>query len=353
MNLLTPDRYTEYDAFLQSHPKGHFLQSTMWGKVKDSWKNEVLLCFDAEGKIRASMSVLIRKIPYLPFTLMYSPRGPVCDVHDRETIAELLSGARELAKKYKSYVLKIDPDVKSSDTELGSILTGLGFALLDAGKNFEGVQPKYVFRLDVSGRTEDEVFAGFESKTRYNIRLAGRKGVTVEIGTREDLPRFHEIMVETGERDRFITRPLSYFQKMYDELGDALRLYVARFEGKIIAATLAVCYGNKVWYVYGASSNEYRNVMPNYLLQWEMIRWAIERGCDIYDFRGVSGDLDESNPLYGLYRFKKGFNGEFTEFIGEYNYIFNKFIYWAVEKGEKTYRSLRYKSFLRKEKEKK
>ena len=86
------------------------------------------------------------------------------------------------------------------------------------------MQPKFVFRLDVSGKTEDEVFAGFESKTRYNIRLAGRKGVTVEIGTREDLPRFHEIMVETGERDRFITRPLSYFQKMYDELGDTLRL---------------------------------------------------------------------------------------------------------------------------------
>ena len=97
------------------------------------------------------------------------------------------------------------------------------------------------------------------------------------------------------------------------------RIYLAYYEGQPIAGSLAIHYGDKVWYLYGASSNEHRNVMPNYLVQWEMIRWAIETGCRIYDFRGVSGYLDESNPLYGIYRFKKGFSGELTEFIGEMN----------------------------------
>ena len=92
---------------------------------------------------------------------------------------------------------------------------------------------------------------------------------------------------------------------------------MAFYEDKPVAGTLAIHYGDKVWYLYGASANEYRNVMPNYLLQWEMIRWAIETGCTLYDFRGVSGDLSEDNPLYGLYRFKKGFNGDLCEFCGD------------------------------------
>ena len=86
--------------------------------------------------------------------------------------------------------------------------------------------------------------------------------------------------------------------------------------------------GDKAWYLYGASSNRHRNLMPNYLIQWEMIRWAREQGCTLYDFRGVSGDLNEDNPLYGLYRFKKGFGGEFTEFIGEWDQIYSPVFYW-------------------------
>ena len=125
---------------------------------------------------------------------------------------------------------------------------------------------------------------------------------------------------------------------MYDELGDDIRLYMAYYEDKPIAGTLAINYGDKVWYLYGASSNAYRNVMPNYLLQWEMIKWAIASGSRVYDFRGVSGDIDESNPLYGLYRFKKGFNGELTEFLGEYDLVLNKPVKTFYDIGEKAYK---------------
>jgi len=192
----------------------------------------------------------------------------------------------------------------------------------------------------------------FHQKVRYNIRLAARKGVEIKIGSKEDIPEFHKIMVETGIRDRFVVRSPSYFEQMLDCLGpENIRLYLAYYQGKMIAGTIAVVYGNKCWYLYGASSNEYRNVMPNYLLQWEMIKWALESGCDIYDFRGVSGDIDENNPLYGLYRFKKGFGGKFTEFIGELDYVFNPFIYFAIEKGEKIFREARRRLFVIKNKD--
>ena len=212
--------------------------------------------------------------------------------------------------------LMMDPDISSDDKEFIEIMKGLGYKHKESGKNFEGVQPNYVFRLDIAGKTEEELMAAFHQKTRYNIRLAGRKGVGVvccdESNTAEMLPYFARIMKETGQRDGFITRPESYFADLLRHMGENARLYMALYNDKPVAGTLAIRFGNKVWYLYGASSNQYRNVMPNYLLQWNMIQWAVECGCEIYDFRGVSGDLSPENPLYGLYLFKKGFNGELT-----------------------------------------
>ena len=128
---------------------------------------------------------------------------------------------------------------------------------------------------------------------------------------------------------------------------------MAFYEDKPIAGTIAIYYGDKVWYLYGASANgtkefDVRKLMPNYLLQWMMIQWSLEKKCRIYDFRGVSGDLTPDNPLYGLYRFKKDFNGDLVQFVGEYDLVFNKPIYFAVVHGQSTYRNLRRKRFLKK-----
>ena len=185
--------------------------------------------------------------------------------------------------------------------------------------------------------------AGFHQKWRYNIRLAGRKGVTVKEGTREDLKDFHKIMIETGNRDGFITRPLSYFEKMYDNMVPEghMKLLMAYYEGKPISGVIPIFYGNKTWYLYGASSNQHRNLMPNYLLQWEMIKMAIARHDDVYDFRGVSGVVDENHPQYGLYRFKKGFGAKFTEFIGEIYIPFKPVKYSLYKFSEKAFRTLR------------
>ena len=343
MRIVTDEKDRQaYKEFLEKHERCNFQQSPEWAKVKENWINEIVLAEDESGKIIGAVSILIRKIPIFG-NIMYSSRGPTCDIHDISVMKQLTDGIKELAKKYKAIVYKAEPDILSSDEEYRKIVTNLGYKIKDDAKNFrEEIQPRYVFRLDIKNKTEDEIFAGFHSKTRYNVRLAIKKGVEVKEGTREDLKDFHKIMVETGERDGFIIRPLSYFEKMYDEMAPKhMKLLMAYHDGKPISGVIPIFYGNKTWYLYGASSNEHRNLMPNYLLQWTMIKEAIERKCDVYDFRGVSGVVDENHPQYGLYRFKKGFGATFTEFVGEVYIPFKPFTYSLYKFSEKTFRNLR------------
>ena len=337
--LKTKTDEEEYTRFLENHERCNFQQSLEWSNVKTSWKKEVILAEDAGGKIIGSLMVWIRKIPIFG-NIMYSPRGPIADIHNLEVLGQITEGAKELAKKYKAIVLRMEPDIKSDDTEFKDIMINLGYQIKDNAKNFrDEIQPRYVFRLDTRGKTEDELFNNFHQKTRYNIRLATKKGVTVKEGTKEDLKDFHKIMIETGARDGFIIRPLAYFEKMYDCLGpEHMKLLMAYYEDKPIAGVIPIMYGNKTWYLYGASSNEHRNLMPNYLLQWEMIKIAVERKSDIYDLRGVPGIADDSN---GLYRFKKGFGAEYTEFVGEVYYPFKALTYSMYCFAEKVFRNLR------------
>ena len=343
MRIVTDEKdRKEYKEFLEKHKRCNFQQSPEWAKVKANWINEIVLAEDDIGKIIGAVSVLVRKIPVFGY-ILYSSRGPTCDIHDLSVLKQLTDGIKELAKKYKAIVYKAEPDILSSDEEYRKIVTNLGYRIKDDAKNFrDEIQPRYVFRLDIKDKTEEEIFAGFHSKTRYNVRLATKKGVVVKEGTREDLKDFHKIMVETGARDGFIIRPLSYFEKMYDEMApEHMKLLMAYYEGKPISGVIPIMYGNKTWYLYGASSNEHRNLMPNYLLQWEMIKMAIARNDDVYDFRGVSGVVDENHPQYGLYRFKKGFGATFTEFIGEVYIPFKPLTYSIYKFSEKAFRNIR------------
>ena len=329
----------EYTSFLETHERCNFQQSIEWSKVKTSWKHEVILAEDSSGKIIGSLMVWIRKIPIFG-NIMYSSRGPVCDIHNMEVLKQINEGIQVLAKKYNAIVIRIEPDIKSEDKSFRNIMLDLGYQIKDDAKNFrEEIQPRYVFRLDTKDKTEEELFNNLHSKTRYNVRLATKKGVTIKEGTKEDLKEFHKIMVTTGIRDGFITRSLSYFETMYDQMAPKhMKLLMAYYEDKPISGVIVIIYGNKTWYLYGASSNEHRNLMPNYLLQWEMIKIALENKSDIYDLRGVPGIADNSN---GLYRFKKGFGAEYTEFIGEVYMEFKPLRYRLYKFSEKVFRNLR------------
>lgn len=329
--IIDSENHEEFESFVRQHPKGHLQQTWEWSKQKSYWLFQGIVVRDESKEIKGVMSVLIRRIPLTPWTLMYAARGPVCDIHDREMLACLLEGAKKLNKKHRSYVLKLDPDVTFDETEFMKHMDELGFVLAPKALNFENIQPQYVMRLDIEGKTDEEVMAMFKPKTRYNIRLAVKKGVEVKICGKEAVDDFYRIMIETGARDRFMIRPVQYFSDMLDNLGEDVRLYMAYYDGHAIAGTIAAKLGDKVWYLYGASSNDHRSLMPNYLLQWQMIRWAIESHCKLYDFKGISGDRSEENHLYGLYRFKSGFNAIFTEFVGEYRYIFRPLAFRFIE----------------------
>lgn len=322
----------EYQEFLEKHQKGHYAQGLEWAKIKDEWKNEIIILRDENGNIKASLSLLIRKLPYIKSTLMYAPRGPVCDLDDEESFKELMEKAEKLAKKYKSFMIKMDPDILASNNEFKNMTKKYGFKVEGKIKDISTLlQPRYVFRLDLKGKTEEDVFASFHSKTRYNIRLATKKGVTLREGTREDLQQLQDILETTGQRDGFYIREKEYFEKIYDSFDSKhLKLVFADYEGKPIACVLNIFYGNKEWYLYGGSLNEHRNLMSTYLLQWEMIKQAIQRGMDCYDFRGVCA-TSETDYNEGLYRFKKGFNADFIEFIDMYK-VYNKFIYFIFQK---------------------
>lgn len=396
IGYLTKENKEQFEQFVKEHPKGHFMQSILWGKIKDNWVNEAVISYDENGKIRGVCNLLIRKIPVLKNTIMYAPRGPVCDITDKETICELIKGIRELAKKYKSLVLKIDPDVISPFATLEEgevenniinsktlkesedflkIMKDLGFTSNDKSKKFEAIQPKHVFRQDIKGKTYDEVRAMFKSDTRNKINK--NNGVTLEVGTREQLKEFSHLMDLTGQRDEFVVRSLDYFEKMFDVLAPKhLRLFMAYYnheefekaknakeageeyipssdKGQAIAGVLAILYGNKVWYLYGASGNEYRNKYPSEKLQWEMMKWAIDNNCDIYDFRGVEAKDEEdlkngegSNRKRSIYNFKKQFRGTYTTFVGELELVFNKPLNFAFNFAEKTFRELRRKLYV-------
>jgi lipid II:glycine glycyltransferase (peptidoglycan interpeptide bridge formation enzyme) len=333
-----------FNTFAAGHAKGHCMQLWEWGDIKGrtGWKPWRLLIEETNGEdgrcVMAAMTVLERRLPVVRVPIFYAPRGPVADIHDPGLLDAVWAAARAKAKERGAILLKVDPDVPAQDEVLENLLRKAGFKLLKTGKNFEGVQPRFVFRLDIRPE-EGELLKAMHQKTRYNIRLAQKKGVVIRRGLREDLPVFYEVLIETTQRDNFLVRSLSYFEDLYDTLvpkGYA-ELFIAEYDGKVVAGTLAMRAGDKVWYVYGASSNTHRNVMPNYLIQWEMICWAKGLGCSLYDFRGVSGDLSEDNPLYGLYKFKKGFNGAFTEFIGEWDIIYRPVMYRLWRIAEKVY----------------
>lgn len=327
--------------FLETNKKSHFLQSPEWAKVKTDWQHEMIV-IEENGEIKGTMSILLRKVPIFNRYIMYAPRGFVCNEHDKETLTKLTEEAKKIAKKYKAFIFRLDPDISNNDEEFKKITKEIGYKQKKNIKNIDQViQPKYVFRLDISNKTEDELLSSFNQKTRYNIRLAIKKGVTIRDGTREDLKIFYKIMKETGSRDNFFIRPLSYFERIYDCMSpNHVKLIIAEHEGNPIAAVLPILYGNKVWYLYGGSSNEYRNLMPNYLLQFEMMKWGLENNCDIYDFRGVSGFKNENDPQYGVYRFKKGFNPEFIEFVNELYIVFNPVMNCIFNFSEKCYKFL-------------
>lgn len=307
-----------FDHYVAAHPYGDVLQTSYWGALKSytNWQPFHLAVLE-QGQIKATALVLKRQLPLIGKCIFYSPRGPLFS--NTTALQALISAGKELANEHRALFWKMDPALPKDNPQWSQIAEPL--IPVPTGLDFAGIQPKFVMTLDITP-TLDTILANMKSKTRYNIRYAKRQKVQVRlIREKEELKTFYEILQETAERDHFTIRSYQYFVNLWDCLvtNNLAQLFMAYHQGKALGGAIAFRLGKRAWYVYGASSNEKRNLQATYALQWEMIRWAKSFGCSVYDFRGVSGDLDPDNPLYGLYRFKSGFNAELVEYIGEYD----------------------------------
>lgn len=307
-----------FNHYIAAHPAGDLLQTTFWGQLKSTtgWQ-PFPLAVTNKGQIQACALMLKRSVPYLKHSIFYSPRGPVFS--NFEALEFLIHAGIDLAKSHKALFWKMDPALLSSNSDWNQLLSLLH--KVNTGLDFDSVQPQFIMELDIRSSLET-ILANMKNKTRYNIRYAQRKGIEVSLAnSKSDLEIFYPILKETAIRDGFTIRSFNYFENLWDCLvvPRLAQLFIAYYKNQPLSGAIAFRLGRRAWYVYGASSDLKRNLQPNYAVQWEMIRWAKGSGCHTFDFRGVSGNLNPENPLYGLYRFKEGFGAKLVEYVGEYD----------------------------------
>lgn len=328
----------EWGDLVAAHPHAHILQTAEWGELKATfgWSPQRVAILE-DGVPRAGALVLYRRLPLGLGLLAYVPRGPLVDWERPEEVAELLKAVAEAARARRAVALIVEPDLPD-EPRWRELLTALGFRPSPLGS----IQPRRTLVIDI-GRSEADILAAMKSKTRYNIRLAQRKGVTVWEGTESDFPAFHRLMAETAARDRFGVHAPAYYEQAYRLFvprGRA-RLLMAGVEGEPVAALMVFALGRRAWYFYGASSDAHREKMPTYRLQWEAICWARSRGCTEYDLWGVPDEDEEcleaeftrrQDGLWGVYRFKRGFGGRLIRMVGAWERPLRPALYrlWAA-----------------------
>ena len=327
MPILNKDDKKEverYNKYVREAYGTNFMQDISWGNIKKGWKREYVYTLK-NGKINSAMSCLVKKLPKLNYSIIYVPRGPVCDIYDIQKIENLLEEAKPLVKKYKAIMIKFDPEIKK-DSKLYKMYTKSGFKIVS--KQSKLIQAKYNMVINLEDKTLDELLKSFASKTRYNINYGIRKGVKTRYSnSEEDLKVFYKLYLEMCERKHIGAREYNYFKTLLNSFEkENMRIYLSSFEGEDLTATIAINYAGTTHYLYGASGNKKRNLKASYSLQLEMIKWAIETKCKKYNLGGLLNPVDEN----GLFRFKVGFSGEegVVEYIGEINKVYNKFMYF-------------------------
>ncbi len=317
----------QWDSFVMAHPHGHVLQSWSWGDVKarTGWHPLRLALWDQHAhEIVAVAQVLRRTAAHVPLWaghLAYIPRGPVLDwSQPAHCEAFFLQLARYLRRR-GALASRLEPAL-----ELGSTEGELALKYLNAlhAHPTQTLQPLRTILLDLIP-SEEVLLAQMKEKWRYNVRLGGRKGVKVRIAeTVEDVRAWYQLLQTTSERDQFGIHTLAYYLSVWELFGrrGQGRLFLAEHEGQLLAGIFVGLCARQAIYLYGASSNEQRQLMPNYVLQWEAIRWAKSHGATRYDFWGIPATDAQDEDMAGVYRFKSGWGGRVVQYIGGYELIY-------------------------------
>lgn len=304
----------DWNRFLSARPNAHLLQTGAWGELKSAFGWKPVRLVSGENGVQ----ILFRRLP-LGFTIGYIPKA--------NPPPSLWGEIDSICKKNRAVFLKLEPDLWEGNPP--------DTWPLPMRTSPHNIQPPRTTIVDLRG-TEEGILARMKQKTRYNIRLAEKKGVTVRAW--DDLAAFHRMMQVTGRRDGFGVHSEAYYRRAYELLHPAgmCEILLAEYEGRPLAALVVACHGDRAYYLYGASTDEERNRMPAYLLQWEAMKWARARSCEEYDLWGVP-DEDEAileanfesrhDGLWGVYRFKRGFGGQIRRAVQALDRVYNPVLY--------------------------
>jgi peptidoglycan pentaglycine glycine transferase (the first glycine) len=367
-----------WNTLIASLPNHHLLQTWEWGQIKArvGWQPTPLVWYHAEHQpatkgeqlsfqqgvisgmardersIRAAALVLQRTIPIGGFAarlrVMYVPKGPLlADWGDIGLRQRVLSDLRAFARQHGAIFIKIDPDVclgRGIPGRTESVENAVGNAvredLLSRGWHFsaEQIQFRNTLLIDLSP-PEEELLAAMKPKTRYNVRLALRKGVSVRVGSVQDLEMLYRMYAETAVRDGFVIRDEAYYRAIWQtflqpasetpasKTVPLMQPLIAEVEGEPVAGLLLFRFASRAWYLYGMSREHHRDKMPNYLLQWEAIRAAKAAGCQVYDLWGAPDAFEESDSMWGVFRFKEGLGGEVVRTLGAWDLPLQPVVY--------------------------
>jgi peptidoglycan pentaglycine glycine transferase (the first glycine) len=350
----------------------HILQTWEWGEIKSKfgWQPNYLLWYKENGQYQlftnrlteryrqmapaAAALVLQRNINLGGFAqrmgVIYVPKGPLLNWSDTPTRQRVLKDLKDFAHKHSCIFIKIDPDL-----ELGSGIPGKAGAkeeplgtevvgeLRSGGWHFsdEQVQFRNTVLIDLS-QSEESLLAKMKQKTRYNVNLAIRKGVNVRSGSEKDIETLMRMYAETSVRDGFVIRSDAYYREVWTTFmanqpnenreTPTAEALIAEVEGEPVAGMVIFRFAGKTWYLYGMSRWLHRDKMPNYLLQWEAIKKAKAAGCDTYDLWGAPDNFVETDPLWGVYRFKEGLGGTVHRYLGAWDLPLNRIMYRIYSK---------------------
>ena len=354
-------RPNEWNDLIAQLPETHLLQTYEWGQVKARygwqplylvWKrgqngfdlyeagdfqttsrldeNSVASSFEQDIEAAALIlkkNVLRRGFP-ARLCILYCPKGPLLRWEDAALRKRVLDDLQGFARKQGAIFLKMDPDVvlgrgvpgaeNDAPDSVGLIVKA---ELVSRGWKYsdEQIQFKNTVMLDVSAG-DDELLGCMKQKTRYNVRLGSKKGLVVRVGNDKDWPMLYKMYAETSVRDGFVIRDQSYYQTVWQIFADKSAALIAELDGEAVAAVYLFYFAGRAYYLYGMSRDAHRDKMPNYLLQFEAMRWARQKGCQVYDLWGAPDDFNESDSLWGVFRFKEGLGGSVRRTLGALDY---------------------------------
>ena len=338
-----------WNSIISKLPNPHFLQTYEWGQVKTKYGWRPLYavwtvdnfsvtddCSLLTDNCLAAALILKRQIIHNGFaarlSVLYSPKGPLLDWTNEPLRKRVLDDLQSFAKNQGAIFLKCDPDVVLGmgvpDSE-GAVPENYGQAVMSElkrrgwGYSSDQIQFKNTVLVDLNP-TEEEMLARMKQKTRYNIRLAGKKSVSLRVGKLGDLSMLYKMYAETSVRDGFVIRDEGYYKTVWtlfmNSSEPTCEPLIAEVDGEPVAAIFVFYFAGCAYYVYGMSRNMHREKMPTYFLQWEAMKRAKARGCTVYDLWGAPEVFDESDSMWGVYRFKEGLGGKVVRTLGAWDF---------------------------------